>query len=168
MWFLLAQAGPNEDALPVMTDWAIHAIKSPWYIYQYKVPTRGLVRAPILKRWREWAEEWAERDRAYPGAIHELELDCRQCAACCFDNKVLLDASDLTRWETAGRADLLDLTRPFRTRRRLPLVGDAKSCVHLDRLQCGIYPLRPNMCRDFVAGSEHCLAAREQKYGKAL
>ena len=167
-WFLLGLAGPPDAELPVMTDWAIHAIKSPWFIHEQDKVTCGLVRAPILKRWREWAREWATRDAPYQGATHEFAMDCRECAACCFDNRVLLDSEDLRRWDDAGRSDLLARTQPFRKRCRLPLVEPERACVHLDGFQCGIYPLRPNMCREFVPGSEHCLAAREQKYGKPL
>ncbi len=167
-WFLLGLAGPSEDELPVMTDWAIHAIKAPWFIYEENGVTQGLVRAPILKRWRQWAREWAERDANYEGSTHELAMDCMACAACCFDNRVLLEPADLERWRQANRPDLLKKTRPFHKRCRLPLLDHTRACVHLEKFSCTIYELRPNMCREFVPGSEHCLAAREQKYGKAL
>jgi Fe-S-cluster containining protein len=167
-WSLLALGGDPEGNPPVMVEWAIQAIHCPHWIYDHVGPTRGLVRAPIPVRFREWAREWAERDRAFEGATHRFTLDCMTCAACCFENRVILSTTDLHRWGMAGRRDLFEKTKVWRRQRRLPLLQADLGCVHLDGLKCGVYELRPDMCREFVAGTENCLAARERKYGKAF
>jgi hypothetical protein len=166
---LLGLGGKDADADPPdLIDWAIHAIKSPWWIFENEGLLEGLVRAPVQKRYREWAAEWAERDAHFAGATQRLKLDCMQCAACCFDNRVLLRKGDLAMWREAGRSDLLRRTEPWRTRRRLPLAPTTKACIHLKGKLCGIYTVRPEMCREFLPGTEHCLFAREQKFGKGL
>jgi len=168
-WTLLALGGPDADAdCPVMVEWAIQAIHCPHYIYDDVGPTRGLVRAPIPLRYRDWAREWAERDANFAGSTHRFTLDCMTCAACCFDNKVILSTADLHRWGMASRRDLFEQTKVYRRQRRLPLVQTTAGCVHLDGLKCGVYEVRPDMCRDFVPATENCLAARERKYGKSF
>jgi Fe-S-cluster containining protein len=168
-WTLLAMGGADgEGDPPVMVEWAIQAIHCQYWMYDPSGPTKGLVRAPIPHRFREWAREWAERDAAFEGSTHRFALDCMTCAACCFDNKVILSTTDLHRWGMAERRDLFEKTKVWRKQRRLPLVPPADGCVHLDGLKCGIYEVRPDMCRDFVPATENCLAARERKYGKSF
>jgi Fe-S-cluster containining protein len=167
-WSLLALGGEDDNELPVMVEWAIQAIHCPHWIYDHAGTTRGLVRAPIPMRYRAWAREWGERDAEFEGATHRFTLDCMTCAACCFDNRVILSTSDLHRWGMAGRRDLFEQTKAWRRQRRLPLLQANAGCVHLDGLKCGVYELRPDMCREFVPGTENCLAARERKYGKSF
>lgn len=167
-WTLLAQGGEPDGDPPVMVEWAIQAIHCPYWIYENSGAAKGLVRAPIPHKFRDWAREWAERDAAFAGSTHRFTLDCMTCAACCFDNKVILSTPDLYRWGIEGRRDLFEKTKVYRRQRRLPLLPTTAGCVHLDGLKCGIYEMRPDMCRDFVPATENCLAARERKYGKSF
>lgn len=163
----LVSAAAREP--PEMVDWAIHAVHASWWLRETNGPLAGLVRAPVTKRYRSFVETWAERDARYRGAIHRVRLDCTACAACCRDNQVVLRDADLERWRKARRHDLIERTQVWRFgRRRLPLVEGTKACIHLAGKRCGIYALRPEMCSEFVPGSEHCLSAREQQLGFAL
>jgi hypothetical protein len=107
------------------------------------------------------------RDSIHPGPTRALELDCLACGACCRDNRVELEDQDVERFERAGR---LDLTRSPYARRddgKIVLVlRRDKRCKHLgDDNKCGIYPIRPDACSTFPAGSECCLSSREEELG---
>jgi hypothetical protein len=107
------------------------------------------------------------RDSVHEEPLHDVELDCLACAACCKDNCVRLEDVDVARFERAGRGDL---ARPPYARRDdgtivLVLQRD-KRCKHLgDDNYCGIYEIRPDACSTFPAGSECCLSSREEELG---
>lgn len=96
--------------------------------------------------------------------------DCRACGACCFTFDVLLSECDRDRFEkSAALVSLTVLYRPAGAsgawrfmRREQPaqrcaaLAGELRSCY------CTIYEDRPDLCREFEAGSEDCLQARRQ------
>jgi uncharacterized protein len=107
------------------------------------------------------------RDSIHEGPIREIDLDCLECGACCRDNRVELEDPDIARFENAGR---LELTRPPYARRddgKIVLVlRRDKRCKHLaDDNRCGVYPIRPDACSTFPAGSECCLSSREAELG---
>ncbi len=130
-------------------------------------PLRGLAVARVASDSLDIVRARAERDSIHPRATRTMRLDCEACAACCRDNEVILEPDDLARFAAAGRADL---GKPPYTRKK----GDkvvlrllrSRDCRHLqaDR-RCGIYPLRPESCRVFPAGSESCLYSREVELG---
>lgn len=166
-WYLLGDAGPPEEELaPLLIDWAIRAVEAERWAEVTEGPARGCVEAKITVDWRERVQEWIDRDRAFPGATAETTFDCTACGACCYDNKVVLDEEDVARFRAGGRADLLKRTTKKGVLRLLPLVrSKEKPCVHLQRNMCTVYEVRPNMCRDFPAGTEQCLTSREDLYG---
>jgi hypothetical protein len=109
----------------------------------------------------------AERDSAFAGPKRTLDLDCLACGACCVKNEVILERKDITRFRRGGREDLL---RPPYTRRKdgklVLVLARGGRCKHLARdNKCGIYEMRPEMCRIFPPGSECCLGAREDELG---
>lgn len=119
---------------------------------------RAMALAPRL---RGRVRGWCARDAATPGAFLSEALDCLSCAACCRRNRVLLTREDLARWREAGRAELLGEAYVTGRRRRLRVLSNG-DCVHLTGNTCREYALRPDNCRAFPAGSEGCLAAREE------
>lgn len=168
-WYLLGNAGSTPMGLPLMTDWAIRAIEAKTWKKINTGDVQGLVQAPITKSWRARVMEWVQRDQQYSTPTVQQNFDCTTCAACCFDNHVLLDGEDKLRFQNANRIDLLKNTQRTRLGRVLPLVASTKACVHLSSdLRCTIYLLRPNLCREFPPGTEHCLTAREEKYGRVF
>jgi Fe-S-cluster containining protein len=139
--------------------------------YDYDVETRGpfaglaLIRVPhdcyAIVRDR------TGRDSVHEGPTRTIELDCLECGACCRDNRVELEDQDIARFEGAGR---LDLTRaPYAKRddgKIILVLRKDKRCKHLaDDNKCGIYPIRPDACSTFPAGSECCLSSREEELG---
>jgi Fe-S-cluster containining protein len=167
-WYLLGDAGPAGEDLPLYVDWAIRAVESERWWELTEGPARGLVKAMIGVDWRERVSEWIERDLDFQGATARASFDCMKCGACCFDNEVLLDKKDLARLALAGRRVMRRIAT-VRGKRYLPLmksdIEGAKSCVHLADLKCTIYEHRPFMCRDFPAGTEQCMTSREDLYG---
>jgi hypothetical protein len=140
-------------------DWAIRAIEAP---RSRKLPAQGLVEARIPADWVERVREWLDRDSGFPGATHAIRVDCTRCAACCVDNAVALDGEDRARFRASGVPALAAQA----SRRMLPLLKTAeRPCVHLEGVLCGIYELRPNMCREFPPGTEQCLFSREEVFG---
>jgi Fe-S-cluster containining protein len=162
-WRMLGDAGPPGEDLPLLVDWAIRAIEAPRWGEIVEGPAKGCVEAPIARGWRERVSEWIARDLAFEGATSHATFDCVKCAACCRDNKVVLDEQDLARFRDGGRVDLLKRTSKKGIIRLLPLVRTKdKSCIHLGKdLLCTIYEVRPNMCREFPAGTEQCMTSRE-------
>jgi len=145
--------------MPLYVDWAIRAIEAPRF---RRLPALRVVEAPVGADWVERVREWVDRDSGLPGATHALRLDCTRCAACCLDNSVALDAEDRARFRASGRPALVAQA----ARRILPLLPTPeRPCVHLDGFLCGIYPYRPNMCREFPPGTEQCLYSREEVFG---
>ena len=164
-WYLLGDAGRRGEDLPVLVDWAIRAVEAERWWELREGPARGCVKAIIPNAWRSRVGEWLDRDQAWEGATTKATFDCMRCAACCYDNAVELDADDLARFRDAGDRSLLRKVRKVRGKTMLPLVGRERRCVHLDEsLSCGIYAVRPFMCREFPAGSEQCLTSREEIY----
>jgi len=163
-WRLLGDAGPPGEDLPLLVDWAIRAVEASKWEEIAEGPAKGCVEAPITRTWRARVTEWIERDRAFEGATSETRFDCMKCAACCRDNKVVLDPDDIERFRAAGRTDLIKRTSKKGIVRLLPLVRTKdKSCIHLAKdLKCSIYAVRPFMCRDFPAGTEQCMTSREE------
>jgi uncharacterized protein len=107
------------------------------------------------------------RDSIHAEPTRDLDLDCLECAACCRDNRVELNEGDVERFAGAGRGEL---ARPPYARRqdgRLILVLQSdRRCKHLGTdNKCGIYPIRPDACSTFPAGSECCLSSREEEMG---
>jgi Fe-S-cluster containining protein len=164
-WRLLGDAGPPDEELPLYVDWAIRAIEAARWGEIVEGPARGLVEAPITRRWRTRVDEWIARDAAFSGPTTETSFDCMRCGACCHDNHVVLDEVDLARFREGGRADLLRRISRKAGLKLLPLVrGGERPCIHLQDLKCTIYPVRPNMCRDFPVGTEQCMTSREDVY----
>jgi Fe-S-cluster containining protein len=96
--------------------------------------------------------------------------DCASCGACCLEaGYVAVSATDatpraLTRSPKGlGLSDkTLSRLGPRCMKRHL-----GGRCVALEgvvgkSVSCSIYSARPNVCRQFEAGSEGCLSAREQ------
>lgn len=99
----------------------------------------------------------------------EKSYDCCKCGACCIVGlDVLLTLGESSYFET--RADLVQLTVLYQGRfhpaprfmrqveggRCAALEGELRNC------RCTIYGERPSLCREFEAGSEDCLAARQK------
>jgi Fe-S-cluster containining protein len=100
-----------------------------------------------------------------------MTYDCQACGACCgpkFPRSHYVAILD-------GDADRLpeDFRREHLTfeERGLPVIAtkdtdDGSVCVALQgtvgkKVSCSIYKTRPQVCRDFAAGSEMCKAARK-------
>lgn len=162
-WILYGDAGPAGEPLPLLVDFAVRAIEAARWAEVTEAPLEGLVAANITKGWRARVDEWIARDAEFKGATTETAFDCMACAACCFDNHVVLDDEDMLRLKQAALLDKIERRKGVNV---LPLLKTTKACVHLRKdLACGIYRARPSMCREFPAGSEQCMASREQKYG---
>lgn len=82
-------------------------------------------------------------------------IDCDSCQACCCQLQVILMPHD------APPPELVEVDEHgLDVMRRL----DDGWCVALDRdtLRCSIYPVRPQVCRDFATGSRECRAERDE------
>ena len=100
--------------------------------------------------------------------MSEVEYDCLACGACYHGLDVLLDQADQDRFEQ--RPDLLRKTREYWCGQTVLFMKRDKQhdrCVALDVTpgcwKCTIYDERPQLCRDFQAGSDDCKAARIAK-----
>ena len=162
-WRLRGYApGPAGTPLPEFVDWAIRAVEA----VRFKRVESDLVDAVIPRAWHERVEEWIVRDLPFDGSTALIHFDCMKCGACCFDNRVELEAQDLARFRAAGRDDLLRRVSRQQGKLLLPLARTKdKPCVHLKKLACTIYEVRPGLCRDFPVGTENCLSSREELYG---
>jgi Fe-S-cluster containining protein len=165
-WHLYGELGPrDEPEPPLFVHWAIMAIEAARWGEVTEGPMRGLARAWIAPHWRERVQEWIDRDLAFDGATQTTPFDCMKCGACCMDNRVVLDEEDQARLRSSNDKKIYGRVRRYAGLVLLPLVRSGhKPCVHLHDLKCGIYPFRPNMCRDFPAGTEQCMTSREDVY----
>jgi hypothetical protein len=145
----------------LLVEWAAWAVERAGIISD-KGPSKGLMVARIVADWRSRVDEWITRDVAFKGATRLESYDCTQCAACCFNNRVVLDSEDQARWQNQKR--LFRHTKMTGRQLLLVLQPTTKACPHLEGTRCGIYLVRPNMCREFPAGSEHCITSREERF----
>lgn len=166
-WRLWGRApGPAGTPLPEMVDWAIRAVEAVRFKRLAPELVEATVEAVIPPSWHDRVEEWIVRDLPFDGATALTHFDCMKCGACCFDNRVELEAPDLARFKAAGRDDLLRRVSRQKGKLLLPLAPTKdKPCVHLKQLKCTIYDVRPHLCRDFPVGTENCLSSREELYG---
>ena len=130
-------------------------------------PFRGMGALPVPRDCIDIVRRRAERDSVHPGPKRAMRLDCLACGACCVDNEVTLEKKDVARFVAAGRADL---AKPPYARRKdgktVLVLRKDKRCRHLGRdNKCAIYPIRPEACSTFPAGSECCLFSREEELG---
>jgi len=90
--------------------------------------------------------------------------DCQQCGACCAPNTDWLSYPEVTDEEALVlperfRLQIIDGELATRDRR-----GGVR-CVALEgelgvAVRCEVHDVRPEVCRQFTAGSRHCLEAR--------
>jgi Fe-S-cluster containining protein len=107
------------------------------------------------------------RDSVHAGPTRAIDLDCLACGACCKDNRVELEDHDVARFVKAGRGELARSPYAKRDDGKIVLVlRRDKRCKHLgDDNKCAVYPIRPDACSTFPAGSECCLSSREAELG---
>lgn len=157
---------PKEDD---PKDLAYHAIldlgKQRYRVSQRGV-TKGLALTLVPRECNEIVRDRIARDKVHRGATRKLTLDCVSCAACCFSNRVVLDDADLARFRGAGREHFAQQPYVRRSGGEIVLrLAPDKACLHLRAdNRCGIYAIRPEMCRTFPVGSECCLSARAEEY----
>jgi Fe-S-cluster containining protein len=155
--------GLTEAAL-----WALLAIDLRRWGSPRTGAARGLASAWLaLDEDKDIVREWCERDAKNPSSTRRIRLDCLACAACCRDNRVVLEPEDFRAWRGARRDDLgrAPYTRLSNGQTVLRLQPSGR-CVHLESSNhCAIYALRPSNCSAFPMGSEPCLAAREETLG---
>jgi uncharacterized protein len=158
---------PRGDEEKDLGYWSLLDLGVHRWAKETKGPLRGLATARIARDSLDLVRARAERDSVHPRSTRAMRLDCEECAACCRDNKVVLEPEDLKRFAAAGRADLgkAPYTRKDGERVVLRLLK-SRDCRHLGAdHRCGIYELRPDACRVFPAGSESCLYSRDVELG---
>jgi Fe-S-cluster containining protein len=148
--------------------WSLLAIEQSRWRRVKEGPAEGLARARVHDAFAAVVLDWCERDETHEGPTRTLFLDCTACAACCMEANVVLGERDLDRFRRGGRPEIAQRAYVRRARDgriTLRFLPNGR-CPHLgaDRL-CGIYEMRPDNCRVFPAGSEACLAAREDTLG---
>lgn len=159
---------PKKGDVRDLGRWALLDLDRWGFAVVKRGPMKGLAFMRVPAAALDVVRARTERDSAIPGATCVMLLDCLACGACCRDNKVVLEAVDVKRFERGGRGEL---TRPPYTRRDrdgrvvLTLRKD-KRCRHLgDDNRCDVYALRPDSCSHFPQGSEGCLYSREEELG---
>ena len=99
-------------------------------------------------------------------------LDCRSCGACCYGDEMwihVMASDDARLGEQDGVRHLTVLTQHGRgyVACSMKMVG-GRCIAFRDQLAdggcgCSIYEARPDICREFQAGSADCLAARRRR-----
>jgi Fe-S-cluster containining protein len=102
-----------------------------------------------------------------------LELDCRECGACCrdvADGTALVSAADLVRWRREGAGHILASLVPGHFSQMGFATHPNGTCVHLGTPghpnDCSIYPTRGESCHALIPGSSQCLSYRFRYFGK--
>ena len=128
--------------------------------------TKGLALTLVPRDCNEMVRHRIERDKVHPGATRTIALDCMSCGACCYSNRVVLDDADVERFRQGGRAHFASMPYARRSQGQLVLrLAPDRACLHLGAgNRCGIYTIRPEMCRSFPVGSECCLSARAEEF----
>jgi uncharacterized protein len=140
--------GPEDESLGY---WALLDMGRTEWSTVRAGPLRGLAVAPVPRDCVDLVRDRVARDSVHRRSTRTMLLDCEQCAACCRANRVEIALPPYTRRD--GKKVVLRLLR-------------SKDCRHLrSDKRCAIYPLRPNACRTFPAGSEGCLFSREEELG---
>ena len=112
------------------------------------------------------AQDSSAAPRSEPSTV-----DCRTCGACCYGDEMWIHvmASDDDRLGGEGTRHLTVLTQHGRGyfARSMKMLG-GRCIAFRDRLAdggcgCSIYETRPDICREFQAGSPDCLAARRRR-----
>ncbi len=98
-------------------------------------------------------------------------FDCQRCGACCYGDEMWIHllVDDDERLGPTNAEKLTTLTRHGRgfVARSMRMVDG--HCIAYStnlgdgRCGCTIYSLRPDICRDFEAGSPGCRAARARR-----
>jgi Fe-S-cluster containining protein len=157
---------PNADDPMDLAHFAILDLGKQRYDVSTRGITKGLATTLVPRDCNDIVRQRIERDRIHRGATRRIMLDCTSCAACCYSNRVVLDEDDVERFRQGGRAQFARMPYARRSRGKVVLrLAPDKGCIHLGvSNRCGIYAIRPTMCRDFPAGSECCLSARAEEF----
>ena len=148
--------------------WSLLAIEQRRWRRVKEGPAVGLATARIKPGFVSAVLDWCARDAMHPGPKRTMVLDCIACAACCHDANVVLAEKDLARFREGGRAELAEKAYVKRAKDgvvTLRFADDGRCRLLAADKRCSIYSIRPDNCRAFVAGSEACLAAREETRG---
>jgi Fe-S-cluster containining protein len=111
--------------------------------------------------------------------VRITDADCQSCGACCQTSHPAVRASvRLQHWASCTPADLNRMPRRVRLKlvptRTLDGVQGCATPLRPDgtcgflrgvvgaKVKCGIYDVRPALCRAFAAGSEFCRASRRE------
>ena len=98
--------------------------------------------------------------------------DCRTCGACCYGDEMWIHvmAVDDDRLGDDKVRHLTVLTQHGRGYFARSMKMEGGRCVaYRDQLPdgagcgCSIYEVRPDICREFAAGTPDCLAARKRR-----
>jgi hypothetical protein len=163
----LVFARPREGDEHDMGYWSALDIGQTEYSVAKRGPFTGMAFVRVPHDCYRIVRDRVVRDSVHPAPTRAIELDCLSCGACCKDNRVELEDTDVARFEKAGRQEL---ARPPYSKRDggaivLVLRRD-KRCKHLGSDNtCAIYPIRPSACSTFPVGSECCLSSREEEMG---
>ena len=157
---------PDEEDPKDLAYHAILDLGKQRYEVSKRGVTKGLAITLVPPECNAMVRDRIERDKAHRGATRKVAFDCVSCAACCYSNRVVLDEGDVARFRRAGRAQFAE--RPYVRHSQGQIVlrlAPDKACLHLKAdSRCGIYAMRPDMCRTFPVGSECCLSARAEEY----
>jgi Fe-S-cluster containining protein len=158
---------PNEDDPSDLALFSILDLGKQRYEIVARGMARGLATTLVPRNCHDIVRRRVARDIVHLGSVRKMDLDCIACGACCRHNRVELDKSDVARLEAAGRSDLLRMPYSRRSDGKLVMLLAAEGrCLHLGRQNgCGIYEVRPTMCREFPVASECCLSARAEEFG---
>jgi len=158
---------PDESDSMDLGEWSILDLGKSRYEIVRRGALAGLATSRIPKGCLDMVRERAARDLVHPGPTRSIFLDCLQCGACCRENSVQLDSEDIERFERADRSELARM--PYARRRdgklTLRLTKERRCRLLGPDNRCGIYEIRPEMCRVFPMGSECCLSARAEEFG---
>lgn len=158
---------PDKSSPADLGEWAILDLGRLRYGVARSGAFQGLAVSRVPADCNGIVRRRAERDRIHPGPTKRILLDCLACGACCRENKVELERRDIERFEQANLAKLTKMPYARRQDGKLVLrLTKDRRCLHLARdNRCGIYEVRPEMCRVFPVGSECCLSARAEEFG---
>jgi uncharacterized protein len=158
--FKTPEEGDDDD----FGAWAVYDMGK-WKWHDHTKGTLKGLSSTLVPRDCLWiARRRTERDSVHPGATRRMAIDCTKCAACCQDNEVVLQDTDVARFKAGGRPELAKAPYAKRHKdgRLILTLLPSKRCRHLATdNRCGIYELRPHPCSEFPMGSECCLFARE-------